>query len=146
MPPRPPAPKVHGFDSLQEGQSARIEFTVSEDDMAAFAALSGDYNPLHCDAAFAASRGFGGRVVYGALLLAKLSRLIGMDLPGRDSVWHGVEMQFSKPLLVGRPAVLEASVTHLSAATRSLQMRLRIESEGTVIARGKASVSVRDAG
>jgi acyl dehydratase len=140
------AAKVRAFSSLYEGQSAAMTLTVTEDDMAAFAALSGDYNPLHVDAAFASAQGFAGRVVYGALLLAKISTMIGMELPGRDSLWTGVQMQFVSPLVVGDTATLDATVVQVSAATRSIELKLHIRCDERVIARGKASVSIRDGG
>jgi acyl dehydratase len=140
------AAKVRAFASLCEGQSAVMTFTVTAEDMAAFAALSGDYNPLHVDAAFAAAQGFEGRVVYGALLLAKVSTMIGMELPGRDGLWTGVHMQFVSPLVVGDLATLDATVVQVSEATRSIELKLRIRSDKHIIARGKASVSIRDGG
>ena len=83
---------------------------------------------------------------YGALLVAKLSRLIGMELPGQDALWQGVALRFHKPLLIGRPAELAASIAHVSSATRSFELALRITSEGALIARGTASVGMLDVG
>ena len=136
--------KRHDLASLHEGQVASISFSITAEDMAMFAAVSGDHNPLHCDAAFARSRGFADRVVYGALLVAKVSRLIGMELPGRDSLWHGIDLHFVSPLFIGEAAMVEASVVQISPATRSVELRLRIRSGERLIARGRASVSVRD--
>lgn len=138
--------RVHPLSTIAQGEETALEFTVTADEMSRFAELSGDYNPLHCDVAFARAQGFGERVVYGALLVAKISRLIGMELPGRDSLWTGLELQFVSPLLVGEGAIIKASVTHVSDATRSIELRLRIVSGQRLIARGKAAVSVRDGG
>lgn len=138
------APKA--LASFEVGQRASIAFAVTAEEMAAFAALSGDYNPLHSDAAFAAARGFAGRVVYGALLVAKLSRLIGMELPGRDALWTGLDVQFAAPLLVGEEAVLEAVVAQVSPATKSMVLRVSVKRDDRVLARGKATVSMRDGG
>ena len=142
--PRPGA-EQHAIWSLQEGQSARIDFIVTDAELTQFAALSGDHNPLHSDRQFARSRGFKDRVVYGALILAKLSQVIGMHLPGRDSFWHGVTIQFHKPLLVGRPATVEVVVEHLLPATRSVTLTIAVTSEGELLARGKAQVGILDA-
>lgn len=43
---------------------------MTEDDLAAFAAVSGDFNPLHTDAAFAAGTIYGERIAHGALVLS----------------------------------------------------------------------------
>ncbi|MCC7046051.1 MAG: (R)-hydratase [Alphaproteobacteria bacterium] len=139
-----PSAAQKALASIEAGQRTSLAFAVSADEMAAFAALSGDYNPLHSDAAFAAARGFAGRVVYGALLVAKLSRLIGMELPGRDALWTGLDIQFVAPLLVGEEAVLEAVVAQVSPATKSMVLQVSVKRNDRVLARGKASVSMRD--
>jgi acyl dehydratase len=128
--------------SLVEGETVRLSFAVTNADMAAFAAISGDHNPLHCDDTFAKSKGFPGRVVYGALLVAKISQLIGMELPGRDAVWSSLNIQFAAPLFVGQAAEIEATLARVSTAVRALDLTLRIQSGDKLIARGKASVMV----
>jgi len=56
--------------------------------------------------------------VYGALLVAKISQLIGMELPGSDAVWAGLDIQFVSPLFVGQTAEIEATLSRVSAAVR----------------------------
>lgn len=125
---------------LREGQAARVEFTVTPDDMTAFAALSGDRNPLHTDDAFARGKGFEGAVVYGALMVAKVSQLIGMRLPGRDSVWASLAMDFRKPLFVGQPAEVEGTLTEVSRSTGMVTLKLVVRAGGKVLAKGQAEV------
>ena len=55
--------------------------------MEAFAALSGDYNPLHMDSGYARRTHLGRRVVHGMLVASYVSTLIGMQLPGAGSLW-----------------------------------------------------------
>ena len=121
-----PESRLMTWSELGEGSSTSVDFVVSAEEMQQFAALSGDYNPLHLDAGFARSRGFDQAVVYGALLVAKVSQLIGMRLPGRDSVWTGLALQFRQPLYVGQEARVEAVVERLSAATGMVLLKLRL--------------------
>jgi acyl dehydratase len=44
--------------------------TVTEADLIAFAGVSGDFNPLHTDAVFAAGTIYGERIAHGALVLS----------------------------------------------------------------------------
>ena len=64
------------------GQKAQRSLTLSGDHVKTFAALTGDYNPLHFDAAFAARTKFQQLVVQGGLTTGLLHALVAMDLPG----------------------------------------------------------------
>ena len=134
--------QVLALDQLTPGLQAVVEFSVTAQQMQQFAELSGDLNPLHADAAFARSRGFDGVVVYGALLVAKVSQLIGMRLPGRDSVWASVTLDFRKPLYVDQVAQVEGEVTAVSASTGMVALKLTVRAAGKVIAKGVAEVVV----
>src|SRR4051794_8562639 len=59
------------FEDLSEGDSwTSARRTVTEADIAAFAGVSGDFNPIHTDEIFAAGTAFGTRVAHGALVLS----------------------------------------------------------------------------
>lgn len=136
-------PALFALSDLREGMTAAFDFTVDQQQMDAFAALSGDDNPLHRDPAFAAACGFSGCVVYGGLLVAKVSRMIGMELPGRDSLWSSLQIQFAAPLIVGRSARLEAAISHISEAARAVTLQLKVTSAGVTVAHGRALVSLQ---
>lgn len=135
-----PESRAIAWSELAEGAAASVDFVVGADDLRQFAALSGDFNPLHVDADFARSKGFEGVVVHGALLVAKISQLIGMRLPGRDSVWTGLTLQFRQPLYVGREARVEAVVAQLSPATGMVLLKLTLRAGETLLAKGEAEV------
>lgn len=125
---------------LEEGAKASVAFTITAPQMRQFAELSGDFNPLHTDDAFARSKGYAGRVVYGALLVAKISQLIGMELPGRNSVWGSLSLDFRRPLFVEQPAEVEGTITSVHGATGLVELGLLVRANGKVLAKGKAEV------
>jgi len=127
---------------LAEGVRASVGFTVTEPQMRQFAELSGDFNPLHTDAAFAAQKGHPGPVVYGALLVAKVSQLIGMQLPGRDGTWASLSLDFKRPLYVDQAAEVEGTVTSVHQTTGLVELALVIRSQGKVLGKGRAEVVV----
>lgn len=133
-------PEPHSLAELSEGSKRSVSFTVTLEQMRAFAELSGDENPLHVDDAFARRKGYEGRVVYGALLVAKISQLIGMRLPGRDSVWASLSLDFKRPLYVGREAEVEGTVTGVHRATGMVELGIVVRSDGRVLGKGKAEV------
>ena len=129
-------------DELVEGLQARVEFSVTAAQMRQFAELSGDFNPLHTDDEFARRKGFAGAVVYGALMVAKVSQLIGMQLPGRDSVWASIALDFRQPLYVGQVAQVEGVVTQVSESTGMVVLKLTLRADGKLLAKGSAEVVV----
>jgi acyl dehydratase len=78
--------------------------TVTEADLVAFAGVSGDFNPLHTDAVFAAGSIYGGRIAHGALVLS-----LATGLRQRVGLFDGTLMglleirswRFSVPVRIG---------------------------------------------
>ena len=83
---------------MRVGLSASFERAITEEDVLAFARNSGDLNPLHVDATYAASTNFAGRVVHGAFQIGLASALVGMHLPGRNVLLGSVNARFPAPL------------------------------------------------
>ncbi|XVQ07673.1 MaoC/PaaZ C-terminal domain-containing protein [Spirillospora sp. CA-255316] len=73
------------FGDLHEGMEFRSAGrTITESDIASFAGLSGDFNPLHTDAEWvAANTDYPGRIAHGLLVLAVSS---GLRTPGLDDL------------------------------------------------------------
>ncbi len=124
----------------QEGDSVELEFTVTQDEMERYRDLSGDTNPMHWDRTFAKERGMEGPVVYGGLLVAQVSRLIGGHLPGPGAVIASMNLGFHSPLYVNQSATLTATVGRVSAATHSLEIGLVARRVENIIFRGSALV------
>jgi 3-hydroxybutyryl-CoA dehydratase len=119
--------------------AARVEFRVTDQEMAAFRLLSGDDNPLHHDADFARRRGFEGPVVYGGLIIAQVSRLLGTELPGAGCVWRSLTFKFRAPLYVGVPALASATIVHANEELGLYHLKIAIEASGRAIAEGEAA-------
>lgn len=89
------------FSDLKIGETASFDVHISEEMMRAFGQMTGDVNPLHTDESYASSTKFGRRVVYGQLLNALFSRLIGHYLPGRRALYLSQTSRFDAPCFVG---------------------------------------------
>lgn len=95
--------------------------TITESDVMAFAGLSGDYNPIHTDAEFAATTPFGQRIAHGLLGLSILSGLGSRSgaLDGTALAFLGIEeWKFSKPILFGDTVRVRATVLEARNASR----------------------------
>jgi 3-hydroxybutyryl-CoA dehydratase len=125
--------------ALTHGIQEHFDFCVSTDDMAAYRRVSGDTNPLHHDIAFAHSRGFKGAVVYGGLIIAQISGLLGTRLPGPGCVWRALTINFKNPLYVGERARLTASIAHRNDDLGFLELDLSVDVGTKHIAEGRSS-------
>lgn len=136
------------FEQMRIDDAHAFETVVTAADLDRFAALSGDFSPLHMDGAFAARLGAAERVVHGVLLLGYLSRLVGMHLPGANGLLQTVNVRFVNPVLAGQRLRVHGRVSHLSAATRTMELKVAIENldTGAVAARGKVQVGFTDGG
>ena len=127
---------------MTEGQFATVDFTVSAEEMNSFGALSGDTNPIHFDAAFASEHGFEREVVFGGILVAKISQIIGNHFPGPGGVWHSLTVKFLAPLYVGEPARLTGRVTYSNQDLGVLRLDIKVTRGDRVIAEGEAQAGM----
>jgi len=97
------------FEALEIGESASLVRVASRDDIDLFAAMSGDVNPAHLDAAFAATDLFGHIVVQGMWTAGLISALLGTQLPGPGTIYLDQDLQFRHPVIPGD--TITASVT-----------------------------------
>ncbi len=74
--------------------------TVSEADIVAYAALSGDYNPVHLDPEYASRTIFKERIAHGILAAGYISALFGMKLPGPGSIYISQTLSFRAPVKI----------------------------------------------
>ncbi len=130
------------FGDIKVSDCASFERTISTEDMNAFAQLSGDYNPLHLEEDYAAKTELKGTVVYGMLLAALVSRLVGMDLPGKRALLLTESLEFKKPARVGDLIIVEGIVRHKSLSTRILELDISIKRSAELLAIGSVSVKV----
>jgi 3-hydroxybutyryl-CoA dehydratase len=134
---------AYGWDDLQVGLRHAFEVALTAEMMEGFAALSGDSNPLHVDGAYAASAGFRGPVAFGLLTSAFYSRLVGVHLPGRYALLHGIDVDFVSPAYAGDTLTVSGEIVYRTEAYRRLDLRGRIENQdGKVVSRAKIRVGL----
>ena len=117
------------------GQQARRSLTLTEDHVRKFSEISGDYNPLHYDADFAARTRFGQLVVQGGLTTGLLHALVATDLPGPGTVFLSQNWKFTAPVYIGDTITAEATITkvHESKPVTTLAVRVTRQTGETVL-------------
>jgi 3-hydroxybutyryl-CoA dehydratase len=95
-------------DGLAVGDRFEFTKTITEGDIQAFAAASGDTNPLHLDEEFAEETRFRGRIAHGALvgglISAALARVPGMV------IYLSQDLEFHNPVRLGDRVTAECEV------------------------------------
>lgn len=128
---------------LHVGQQATVCRTVTLEDIAAFAQLSGDYNALHMDREFAARTEFDRPVAHGFLHASMLSNLIGMKLPGEGALYLSQTIEFSAPVFAGDALEARAEIEKIDADTRIVDLATQIVNQrGQTVLRGRARAKV----
>ena len=124
------------------GHMTRI---FTRDDVAAFAKLTGDDNPLHDNESFAASHRFGGTVVHGMLYASMFGAIIGQRAPG--AVYLSQSLAFRRPVHLGDAVTAEVSVERVGRAGRLLDFATRCTNEqGELVLDGSARCLLPAAG
>jgi 3-hydroxybutyryl-CoA dehydratase len=89
------------YDELEVGQTASYSKTVTERDIQLFAEVSGDHNPVHLDAEYAAGTMFKERIAHGMFSGALVSAAVACELPGPGTIYIGQTMSFTAPVKFG---------------------------------------------
>lgn len=118
---------------------------VTDEQIEAFARLSGDRNPVHFDDAFARRIGFEGHIAHGAVTASLLSAVLGMDLPGPGSVFLEQRVRFLAPVRPGDTITAALEVTRVRPDKPILTLAATITTQrGTRVADGELVVLLRD--
>ena len=117
-----PRPRGRYFEEFTVGDKIiTAGRTITETDIVTFAGLSGDFNQIHVDAAYASTQIFKQRVAHGVLVLSIASGLAVQTGFMEKTVMAFREIsewKFSKPVFIGDTIQVELDVTELKAMPR----------------------------
>lgn len=136
------AHKITYFEDLAVGQDASLSHTVNEADITAFADLSGDRNPVHLDAEYAASTMFKGRIAHGMLSAAFISAVFGMKLPGPGAVYISQTLNFKAPVRIGDTVVTTVKLVELFPEKKRARFETVCTVNGKPVLAGEALLMV----
>jgi 3-hydroxybutyryl-CoA dehydratase len=111
------------YGELSVGEQVSFSVSVTEALVEEFSRISGDRSPLHMDAAFAKTTPLGGRVAHGMIVGALFSRLIGMHLPGKYSLYLSQTLHFHKPIALGAEIEVRGEIMHKTDAFKAVVIR-----------------------
>ena len=134
------------IDDLVVGASAEHAKTVTETDIALFAGITGDFNPVHVNLEAASRSMFGGRIAHGMLSAGLISAAIAMKLPGPGVIYLSQSLRFTKPVRIGDTVTARVEVVEVILAKKRVRLATTCRNQkGETVIDGEALVMVPDA-
>ncbi len=126
------------------GHKVSYTRTVTEEDVIAFARVTGDDQALHLDPNFGKRTRFGKRIAHGMLSAGYISALLGTRLwPDGTVIYMGQSLQFRRPVSIGDTITAEAEVTAVDTEKRIVTTRTDcVNQNGETVVRGEATVMI----
>ena len=139
---------LHGLylEDLVVGQAAVYTKTVGEADIVLYAGVSGDTNPVHLDAEFAATTPFKQRIAHGMLSAGLISAVLGTRLPGEGSIYLSQNLKFRAPVKIGDTVTATVEITALDPGKKRVTLSTTCTVAGKPVIEGEATVMVPSRG
>lgn len=127
---------------ISSGQKFELEFSYSAKDVADFAAITGDNNPLHLDEEYAATTVFKKPIIHGFLGGAIFSRILGTLFPGEGTIYLSQSLQFKRPMFTGiaYKAIITVKEVDLNKNAAVMETVVVDVASGKVLISGEAQV------
>ena len=134
--------RTYAFEELAVGQSASRSRLITEADIVAFADVCHDHNPVHLDAAYAATTVFKERIAHGMLSAGIMSGLFGEDLPGPGAIYVAQSLKFRAPVKIGDTLVARAEVLSKVPGKNLVVFRTECRVGDKIVVEGEATLLV----
>ncbi len=139
------SPSEYNFDDLFVGQKITFLKKINESLLNDFAKISGDFNPLHMNKEYAMTTNFGKRVCHGMLLASFFSQLVGMYLPGKNSLYFSQTLNFRNPCFIDDEIIIGGEIIEKKSSIKLITMKTTIHNQtGKCLVDGIAKVLVRN--
>lgn len=136
-----PSPSNLKFSEIKIGSKYSFKKSFSDDDILAFATLTGDFNPLHINPAHG-QRIFERNIVHGMLLGSLFSTLVGMYCPGKNCLYLSQDIEFIKPIYPNQRVTVKGTVMNKVEALKILTIKTEILVNKIIAIKGYAKVKV----
>lgn len=127
---------------IELGQVYKHSFSFTQKDVENFAEITGDKNPIHLDAAYAAETVFKRPIMHGFLGASIFSKVFGTLFPGEGTIYLKQAMAFVKPMYVETSYEAVFTVKEvIKEKNRAIIETTIVESEtGDATVKGEATV------
>jgi acyl dehydratase len=127
---------------IQKGETYSHEFKFTQNEVNQFAEVTGDKNPVHTDAEYAAKTMFKRPIMHGMLSASLFSKVFGTLFPGEGTIYLKQSLNFLKPMYVETDYVAEFKVLEIIAEKNRaiVETTIKDKNSGLVCTSGEATV------
>lgn len=131
----------HTFEEIFIGQTASFSRQIGEKEVLLFAAASGDVNPVHLDAEYAAGTLFKTRIAHGMLSASVISAALALELPGPGTIYLGQSLRFLRPVKLGDILTAQLEVESKQEDNKTISLACMVLNQhGKTVITGSAEV------
>lgn len=128
------------YEDIEVGATVSASRTITADDIDSFAAMSGDYNPIHVDEEFARRTRWQGRIAHGMLVAGLVTQTLS-ELGGEGAVHVSQQVSFKAPVRIGDTVTVASVVTgKIEEKRRLLVDTTWTNQDGTIVIEGKGEL------
>ncbi len=127
---------------IELGQTYSYPFTISQEQVKAFAELSGDTNPIHLDSEYAKNTIFKKTIIHGYLGSSVFSKVLGTMFPGEGTIYLSQNLKFHLPMHTANLYTADFLITEILPEKHRAVVKttIRLASDNTLITSGEALI------
>ena len=125
---------------IKIGQTARTSKQITQTDVTLYAAITGDFNPVHFDPVYSAQTRFKEPIAHGMIAAGLVSGLMGMNLPGPGTIYLQQTLNFLAPVEINDVITACVEVVDLLEKNRVRLKTTCMNQDGVMILEGEALV------
>ena len=122
---------------LTLGQILTHEFIFTQAQVNSFAEVSGDNNPIHLDAEYAATTAFKKPIIHGIFSASIFSKYFGTIMPAEGTIYLKQSLEFLRPMYVDTHYEAIMTVKEIESAKNKATIDCKVIDKTT----GKATIS-----
>ena len=130
------------FEDIQIGDKATFSKTMTESDIFAFSAITGDFNPIHVNVEFAKESIFKQRVVHGMLTAGLVDQTL-THIGGAGNIHLSQFVKFMAPVHIGDTVTVLSEVVSKDAAKNRVTVKSTVTNQaGRTVLEGEALITI----
>ncbi len=121
--------KELAYEEIQVGDTDSFTKTITDYDIVQFARLTGDFNPVHLDSEYAKKTLFKERIAHGILSGSIISTVLGMRLPGPNTIYLSQNFKFLAPVKIGDTIKANVEVVEKRDDKKLIKLKTQVKNQ-----------------